>query len=236
MSKYNPNKLVLCADCSAPFVRTCNKSVRCKACQNERARVAGNASRLARYHAGLGRVRVSPREIVCRVCGAVEAWAPRKHCCRSCAVKAKAAADRRRREVDRDKARARTAKHYALHKGRIADRKRTRRQADPAFALNERLSNQVRRTLKGEKVGRRWEALLGYTTEAIKQHLERQFLPDMGWHNMDRWHIDHIVPLASFSFVTPSCTDFRAAWALANLRPLWATDNVRKQATRFHLI
>ena len=67
-------------------------------------------------------------------------------------------------------------------------------------------------------------------------HLERQFLPGMTWGNRGEWHIDHIVPLASFTFTSPDDPEFRAAWALTNLRPLWAKDNIRKSAKRTHLI
>lgn len=59
-------------------------------------------------------------------------------------------------------------------------------------------------------------------------HLERQFLPGMTWENRGEWHIDHIRPLCSFQFQTPDCPQFREAWALTNLQPLWAQDNLKK--------
>jgi 5-methylcytosine-specific restriction endonuclease McrA len=46
------------------------------------------------------------------------------------------------------------------------------------------------------------------------------------------WHIDHIIPISSFSFSSPEDPEFKAAWALTNLRPLWAAQNISKGAKR----
>lgn len=91
-------------------------------------------------------------------------------------------------------------------------------------------------SLESGKAGRSWKALVPYSLDDLMAHLERQFTPGMSWANRNRWHIDHIVPLSSFEFSTSDCPGFKAAWALTNLRPLWATDNVRKSAKRTHLI
>lgn len=60
----------------------------------------------------------------------------------------------------------------------------------------------------------------------------------MSWENYGRdgWHIDHRVPLAAFKFNTPDDPDFKVAWALTNLQPMWATDNFSKGARRLLLI
>src|SRR3546814_5744253 len=78
------------------------------------------------------------------------------------------------------------------------------------------------------KNGRSWETLGGYTVADLMAHLERQFLPGMSWDNRGQLHIDHIRPLCSFEFTSPDDPQFREAWALTNLRPLWARDNLRK--------
>lgn len=86
--------------------------------------------------------------------------------------------------------------------------------------------------LVGSKRGRHVFDLLGYTADDLKRHLEKQFLPGMTWENYGRygWHIDHIIPLSAFNYETPEHVDFRRAWALENLRPLWAFDNLSKHA------
>lgn len=106
----------------------------------------------------------------------------------------------------------------------------------PSFTINERMSATIRASLKGNKNGASWEGLVGYTLSDLIRHLERQFVAGMSWDNRALWHIDHIVPLASFKFMTADDPEFRAAWALTNLRPLWKADNLSKNDQRLFLI
>lgn len=105
---------------------------------------------------------------------------------------------------------------------------KARRARDPMFALNGRMKAQVVRCLASGKGGRSWPTLVGYTLKELADHLEAKFLPGMTWDNRGEWHIDHIRPLCSFNFTTPDCPQFREAWALSNLQPLWAVDNLKK--------
>lgn len=98
------------------------------------------------------------------------------------------------------------------------------------------MSSAIRASLVGGKQGRKWEEIAGYTLEQLRDHLERQFIKGMGWHNMSDWHIDHIVPKSSFSYSSPEDAEFKACWALSNLRPLWAEENLSKSDARTHLI
>jgi hypothetical protein len=90
--------------------------------------------------------------------------------------------------------------------------------------------------VNGGKAGRPWESLVGYTAETLMRHLERQFLKGMTWENRGEWEIDHITPLALFNFTTAEDPEFKAAWALSNLRPLWKADNYEKRAKRLYLL
>ncbi len=74
--------------------------------------------------------------------------------------------------------------------------------------------------------------LLDFSIEELRAHLEKLFLPGMNWSNHSRngWHIDHIIPLAAHNYETPDDIDFKRAWALSNLRPLWAKENISKGA------
>jgi hypothetical protein len=94
----------------------------------------------------------------------------------------------------------------------------------------------VRNGLNGTKDGRTWESLVGYSLRELLDHLERQFLRGMGWHNIDQWHVDHILPRAMFEYQAPDDEAFKACWALNNLRPLWSGENMSKGAKRLHLI
>lgn len=94
--------------------------------------------------------------------------------------------------------------------------------------LNNRMSVRIRTSLKRDKQGKQWKSLVDFTLEQLKKHLERRFLPGMTWENRDKWHIDHIIPLAVFNFKTAKDEDFKKAWALKNLQPLWKADNLHK--------
>lgn len=98
------------------------------------------------------------------------------------------------------------------------------------------MSTAIRLSLTGGKGRRKWESLVGYSVEELKTHIERQFLRGMSWVNMADWHIDHIVPKSSFTYSSPEDESFKACWALTNLRPLWAKDNLSKSDARTHLI
>lgn len=73
---------------------------------------------------------------------------------------------------------------------------------------------------------------LGCTIEELKAHLESLFKPGMTWdnwgHTGDVWHLDHIIPLASFDLTDPE--QVKLACHYTNLQPLWATENLQKGA------
>lgn len=107
---------------------------------------------------------------------------------------------------------------------------RRRRQEDDVFRLNLQAGGDIRNALKRRprrKGGRPlwWERALGYSAGELKAHLERQFSDGMTWENHGvLWEIDHIVPLAHFL----NRADFKAAWAMENLRPLLKVLNQAK--------
>ena len=100
----------------------------------------------------------------------------------------------------------------------------------PMRNINGRMRSGIWASIKGRKAGASWQVLVGYSVSQLCEHLESKFLPGMSWDNMGEWHIDHIRPLASFVYVTYTDKDFLDAWALDNLQPLWALDNMRKGA------
>lgn len=111
-----------------------------------------------------------------------------------------------------------------------------RRRANIRVRIDHNLSVAVRDALSGRKSGRRWKSLVGYSTDDLMLHLERQFSDGMTWHNYGLWHIDHILPLAFFSYSSFDDPQFKSAWALTNLRPLWRTENLQKNKFRTLLI
>ena len=97
-----------------------------------------------------------------------------------------------------------------------------------------RVSSRIRRGIRGVLTKTKKNSgvfrHLGYDKHQLVSHLESQFVEGMSWDNMDNWHIDHIRPVASFTFNSVDDPEFKACWALENLQPLWATDNLSKGA------
>jgi hypothetical protein len=111
------------------------------------------------------------------------------------------------------------------------------RRSDPSVRLSSNISRAIRKHIEqGSKSRRRWELLVGYTIDDLRAHIERMFLRWMTWDNMGEWHIDHIVPQCEFKFSVPDDPDFKACWALSNLRPMWGSDNCKKAGRRVTLI
>ena len=85
-------------------------------------------------------------------------------------------------------------------------------------------------SLKGKKSGRGWETLVGYTVKQLEKHLKKRFADGMTWglFLQGKIHIDHKIPISVFNYEKPEDDDFKKCWALKNLQPLWAKDNVSK--------
>lgn len=69
-------------------------------------------------------------------------------------------------------------------------------------------------------------ALLGISLEGAKTHIENQFKNGMSWSNAGEWHIDHIIPCASFDLSDPE--QQKKCFHYTNLQPLWGKDNQKK--------
>ena len=99
--------------------------------------------------------------------------------------------------------------------------------------INVRMGNAIRDNLKNNRVsknGIKWEEIVGYSVNDLKVHIESMFIEGMSWGNYGRggWHIDHIIPLSMFKYDSVNHPNFKKAWALDNLQPLWESDNLVK--------
>jgi len=103
-----------------------------------------------------------------------------------------------------------------------------KKKKDSCFRLNGAISSGIWRSLKGNKNGRQWESLVGYSLDTLIKHLEKQFTKGMTWENYGIWHVDHKIPLNVFNYTKSEHEDFKKCWALENLQPLWAFDNLSK--------
>ena len=102
------------------------------------------------------------------------------------------------------------------------------RRSEPQYQLEKNLSSAIRKSLKGNKKGRKWESLVNWTTEELKQHLEKLWQPGMSWDNYGKWHIDHKIPESWWEYTDANDPEFKQCWALCNLQPLWSKDNLAK--------
>ncbi len=145
------------------------------------------------------------------------------------------ALEKARQARRKDKAREYQRTYNRLNRERIAERsnkwQRNKRAINPTYRLCENMSSGIWQSLKNGKSGRKWEVLVGYTSRQLIAHLESQFQLGMTWGNYGKfgWHVDHIRPISSFSFISPEESAFLECWALSNLRPLWWDENIRKK-------
>jgi hypothetical protein len=108
-------------------------------------------------------------------------------------------------------------------------RKASLRRSTAKGRLEDSISSGVNRGIvNGSKHGRRTFETLGYTRDELYSHLEAKFKDGMSFDNYGDWHIDHIVPLSAHNYETPDDIDFKRAWALENLQPLWKGENLKK--------
>jgi hypothetical protein len=114
-------------------------------------------------------------------------------------------------------------------KNRVRKRYNRRLKTDPMFRLRSYFGTRLYISLKGNKHGLKWETIVGYTLQELKNHLESKFDENMTWENYGSyWHIDHIVPVNIFNFTSYNDEQFKKCWSLENLQPMCGIDNIRK--------
>lgn len=117
---------------------------------------------------------------------------------------------------------------------KFRDKQRARYRTDLHFRLRSSMSSAIcsaiTRHSQGKKARKaaKTTTLLGCTVAELAAHLEGQFTEGMTWENQGvfGWHIDHIIPCASFDLSDPEqqkkCFHFR------NLQPMWQLYNISK--------
>ena len=87
-------------------------------------------------------------------------------------------------------------------------------------------------SLKGNKKGRHWENLVGYTLKDLIRRLKRTMPKGYTWKDFmeGKLHIDHIIPIKVFNFTKSEHIGFKRCWALKNLQLLLAKENNIKRA------
>ena len=107
-----------------------------------------------------------------------------------------------------------------------AVRDKIRRSSDPGYRIKKTMRTRIWHALKGTYKSNTTEKLIGCSFEDLKIYIEKKFTDGMNWENYGKWHIDHIIPCASFDLtkLEEQCKCFH----YTNLQPLWAKDNIKK--------
>lgn len=105
-------------------------------------------------------------------------------------------------------------------------------KTDINYQMSQWCRNQIYRCINSNKNKHTFD-ILGYTSQDLREHLEKQFRDGMNWSNHGTlWHIDHIKPLCSFNFELPNgevnYEEVKIANSLDNLQPLLIHENLSK--------
>jgi hypothetical protein len=116
------------------------------------------------------------------------------------------------------------------HRKRMREYFASYKKENPNFRIAGNLRVRMWQVLKKNKKVKKTIELLGCSVEDFKRHIESKWKNGMTWHNYGRtgWHIDHIIPCASFDLSSES--EQRKCFHWSNMQPLWASENIAKSA------
>lgn len=135
---------------------------------------------------------------------------------------------------NREKCRIFIKAHKIKYKDRLSKlaylSHKRRYENDPMYKLKWTLRRRVKDFFKS-KNQRKSDLtfnLVGADIVTVKKHIERQFKKGMSWqnhgHGVGKWHLDHIIPLAS----AKNEEDVVKLFHYTNLQPLWSEENIKK--------
>ncbi len=160
-------------------------------------------------------------------------------------------------EKNKEKIKLYSKKYNAIDKNKERRKKRemkwakARRLIDSAYKLRKNISSSVGAFIKRRGLLKKSSITKHLNIIEIKKYLELQFEPWMNWSNWGKyvadkwddndsstwvWQIDHIVPQASLPYDSMVHPNFKKCWALENLRPLSAKQNVLDGISRIRHI
>lgn len=179
-----------------------------------------------------GKDKVTMLESTCKDCKLEYERTPgrknssRKWRCENKLIKSES--DKRWRNKNKEKIRNNRKKESYKIAKRVSDKKYYNRVLKiPKLNLSRKVKSAMSTSIRYSKANN-YLKIVGYTIEDLQKHLENLFKDNMSWENYGRggWHIDHIKPLVLFD-LTKEC-EFKEAWGLNNLQPLWESENCSK--------
>jgi len=120
--------------------------------------------------------------------------------------------------------------YYLKNKAKIikrdVDRKKIRKENNPKYRLKVSLRDNIRHSFKRGRFIKdtATENILGCTIDDFRIHISEQFTEGMTLKNHGKWHLDHIIPLATAT----TKQDIIDLCHYTNYQPLWAADNLAK--------
>jgi len=148
------------------------------------------------------------------------------------------------RRNNKNRINAINAKSKKKNKEKNNAKLREKRKSNPLYKLTENVRTLIKNSIRqnGGKSGEQsCLKYLDYTSIQLMEHLENLFEPWMNWNNHGKydpkiwddndvstwaWQIDHIKPRSEFSYFNAEDEEFKKCWALENLRPLSAKQNI----------
>ena len=99
---------------------------------------------------------------------------------------------------------------------------------DHNYKLIHTIRVRIKDVLRGHSKSNSTINMLGCTIDELWKHLESTFKPGMTKENHGLWHVDHIIPCASFDLSNPQ--EQAKCFHYTNLQALWAHENLSKGA------
>ena len=134
-------------------------------------------------------------------------------------------------EANKEEILERKKQHYEANKEKIAERNKRHLMDNPAIRLKHNMAGHMRHIGRAEAFKH-----LPYTSKELKEHIETLWEPWMNWDNYGpisknkrTWQVDHIIPRNHFIYDSPHHPNFQKCWALSNLRPICAWENLKKR-------
>ena len=134
-------------------------------------------------------------------------------------------------QANHDKALQAKRKYRQSEKGKETHRCYAMRRYETCYGrIISNVSCRVRRALKAQGQKKEQQSLqyIGCSVSHLRKHIEDQFLPGMSWEGRRAWHMDHIIPLASFDLSIEE--ERHRAFHYTNIQPLFAKDNLAKSS------
>lgn len=116
------------------------------------------------------------------------------------------------------------------NKDTINEKRRERYKKDVPYRICTTIRNRINRSINPKNLNKckNTKNLVGGNSETLVIYFEKLFKDGMNWSNYGYkgWHIDHIIPCASFDLSDPE--EQKKCFHYTNLQPLWWYENLSK--------